>query len=116
MAAQAYYDHAAVHDKSGPEMQELLFQKGVNWNDYPAFFKRGTYFRRRAVLRPFSAAELGSLPPKHAARANPDLVVERSEVAVSELPPLTKVSNRAAVLFGGAEPVPKAVDGTPAGV
>lgn len=37
-----------LQDKSSSQMQELLFQKGVNWNDYPAFFKRGTFVLRRA--------------------------------------------------------------------
>lgn len=104
MAARAYYDHAAVHEKSGAEMQELLWQKGVNWNDYPAFFKRGTYLRRRVVRRAFTAAELDVLPPKHAARANPALEVERAEVAALDLPPLTQMANRAGVLFRGEDP------------
>ncbi len=104
MAARALYDHAAIHDKSGAEMQEMLWQKGVNWNDYPAFFKRGTFVKRRAVRRAFTAAELDSLPPRHAARANPDLIVERSEVVPLALPPLSKVENRVGVLFRGEEP------------
>ena len=105
MAARAYYDHAVLHEKTGPEMQELLFCKGVNWNDYPAFFKRGTYLRRESVRRPFTATELAELPLKHAARTNPELVVERSVVTSLSLPLLAKVTNRVGVLFAAAEPV-----------
>ncbi|WP_439623735.1 tRNA(His) guanylyltransferase Thg1 family protein [Gemmata sp.] len=104
MAARAHYDHADLHGKTGAEMQALLFRKGVNWNDYPAFFKRGTYVRRETVRQPFAATELVNLPPKHAARANPDLIVERSEVVDLALPPLSQVRNRTGVLFGGEEP------------
>ena len=104
MAARAHYGHAELHNKSGGELHEMLWRKGINWNDYPAFFKRGTYVRRRTVSRPFAAAELAALPPKHAARTNPALVVERSEWVPLELPPLTKVANRAGVLFRGEEP------------
>lgn len=41
MAAQSVYSHKQLLGKSQKEMQELLFQKGINWNDYPATFKRG---------------------------------------------------------------------------
>jgi tRNA(His) 5'-end guanylyltransferase len=106
MAAHAHFPHGRVHGLDGAQMQELLFrEKGINWNDFPAFFKRGTYVQRRRVLRPFSAAEIEQLPPKHAARTNPDLVVERAEVRAIELPPLARVVNRVAVVFEGADPV-----------
>lgn len=104
MAARAHYDHDAVHGRTSPELQELLWRKSVNWNDYPAFFKRGTYLRYRAVRRPFAAAELESLPPKHAARSNPGLLVERFECVALALPPLSKLEGRIGVLFGGEEP------------
>ncbi|AWM40173.1 tRNAHis guanylyltransferase [Gemmata obscuriglobus] len=107
MAARAYYDHATVHGRTGAELQELLFREGVNWNSYPACFKRGTYSRRRAVRRPFTADERDALPAKHQAHRTPDLVIERSEVAVFNLPPLSKLENRAGVLFRGEEPVLK---------
>lgn len=42
--------------------------------------------------------------PKHHARKNPDLVIERSEIRVVEMPILTKVVNRVEVVFDGAEP------------
>jgi tRNA(His) guanylyltransferase len=104
MAARSYYDHAAIHDKNGSEMQEMLWQKGVNWNDYPAFFKRGTYIRRCTVKRAFTAAELDALPPKHAARSNPALIVERTECIPLDMPPLVKVENRAGMLFREEKP------------
>lgn len=104
MAARHYYAHGELMHRSSSEMQEMLFQKGVNWNDYPSFFKRGTYLQRRKVERAFTTEELEKLPPKHEARRNPELVVERTEVAVLDLPPLNKVSNRAAVIFLGESP------------
>jgi tRNA(His) 5'-end guanylyltransferase len=105
MAAQHYYTHAELMGCSGSDKQELLFQKGVNWNDYPSFFKRGTYVQRRTVERRFTAEELDALPPKHAARTTPDLVVSRRETQRLDLPPLGRVHNRVAALFQGAEPL-----------
>lgn len=104
MAARAYYSHKVLLGKHAGEMQEMLFQKGVNWNDYPAFFKRGTYVQRRKVRRPFTADEKAVLPPKHFAHTNPDLDVERTEYVKLDLPPLNKVVNRERVLFYGEEP------------
>lgn len=43
MAAQAKFSHRQLHGKSGSEMQEMLWSEhGINWNDYPDRFKRGT--------------------------------------------------------------------------
>ncbi len=104
MAARCYYEHQELHNLSGNEMQELLFQKGVNWNDYPAFFKRGTFLLRRTVERQWTSQELDALPPLHAARSNPDLIVRRREIYTPELPPFSKITNRVGVLFHEEEP------------
>lgn len=104
MAARSLYSHKHLIGKSGNEMQELLFQKGVNWNDYPAFFKRGVFVGRKTVSRKFSAVELAKLPPKHAAHQNPDLCVDRKSIEIIQMPQFGKVTNRVEVLFEGAEP------------
>lgn len=106
MAAAAHYSHKELHGASGAEKHDMLMAKGVNWNDYPAHFKRGTYVQRRAVVRPFTAEEIESLPPKHAARADPGLTVERSDWGIVAMPPLASVENREAVIFEGAAPYP----------
>lgn len=107
MAAQSVYSHKQLHKKSCAEMQELLFAKGINWNNYPPFFKRGTYVQKRTMIIPFSAEEIDKLPLKHEARLNPDLTVERQRVIVIDMLPITKVENRVDVLLRGAEPVVK---------
>lgn len=104
MASSAYYSHNELMGKHSRDKHDMLMAKGVNWNDYPAVFKRGLYIQRRQVSTPFSAEELASLPPRHDARRNPDLLVERSVVSVLELPPLATLANREAVIFDGAAP------------
>ena len=110
MAARAYYGHGELHNKDAHEMREMLLKKGVDWHDYPAFFKRGTFLLRRSVTRRFSAEELEALPPKHAARRDPDLLVTRTLVEPTSVPPFTRVRNRAGVLFRGEEPELKAAE------
>jgi tRNA(His) 5'-end guanylyltransferase len=107
MAASAYYSHNQLHGKNSQDKHELLFAKGINWNEYPASFKRGTYVQRRRVVRPFTIEEIEKLPPMHEARSDPGLEVERWRVAVLDMPPFGSVTNREAVIFEGAEPLGK---------
>ncbi len=104
MAAAAYYSHKALMGKNSPQKHDMLHDKGVNWNDYQPLFKRGAYVQRRTERMPFSAEELDRLPPKHEARSNPALIVERQVCTVLDMPPLGTVSNREAVIFDGEEP------------
>ena len=61
MAAQSIYSHKELHGVSTDGMQELLFQKGINWNDYPDVFKRGRMIcRERPVV--LTRVEAGSIP------------------------------------------------------
>lgn len=46
MAAQSVYSQKELHGKSCDELQEMLFQKGINWNDYCSGEKRG-----RAIVK-----------------------------------------------------------------
>jgi tRNA(His) guanylyltransferase len=46
MAASAHYSHRELHRKNTSEMQEMLFAKGVNFNDLSTHHKRG-----RCILR-----------------------------------------------------------------
>lgn len=104
-AARSMYSHGECSNKNGSELQEMMFQKGTNWNDYPAFFKRGTYVRRRVVERSFTAEELKNLPPKHEAIKNPDAVVRRTVVMEESFPQLTQIINRTEVILMGADPI-----------
>ena len=51
MAASSYYSHKELMNKNGADKMEMLFQKGVNWNDYPKFFKEGSFFKRENYLK-----------------------------------------------------------------
>ena len=42
-AGQAHFSHKQLEGLNSNQIQELLFQeKGINWNDYPTKFKRGS--------------------------------------------------------------------------
>lgn len=105
MAASAYYSHKQLQGRNSREKHDMLHEKGVNWNDYPTLFKRGAYVQRRNISTPFTEQEIETLPPKHFARTNPDLVIERSVVSVLDMPVFGSITNREAVVFYGADPL-----------
>jgi len=105
MASRCYYSHKALYKKNGSEMQEMLFDKGINWNDYPDFFKRGIFIQRQQVCRKFSTDEIDKLPINHEARSNPDLMIQRYEIKKLEMPPFSKVINRVGVIFNSEAPI-----------
>lgn len=107
MAAQTMYSDKELHGKDSSDKQEMLFQKGINWNDYPAFFKRGIYARRKKIVRPFTTDEILLLPEKHEARTNPELTVERSSWVLEDLPVLSTVENKIEMIFEGKNPIVK---------
>lgn len=100
MAASAYYPHKELHGVNGVNKQEMLFQKGINFNDYPAFFKRGTYVARRTVVKEMDIHTLSKIPEKHRMTG----MFERSIVQVLDVPPISKVENAIGVLFHGQTP------------
>lgn len=65
MAAQSVYPQKELMNKSGSQMNEMLWQKGINFNDYPSFFKRGTFVRRATILKTLTEAEIAKIPQKH---------------------------------------------------
>lgn len=55
MAASAYYSHKQLHGKNSLEKKEMLLNKGYAWDDFPDFFKTGTFAMRKhkeVVLTP----------------------------------------------------------------
>jgi len=104
-AAQSMFSHKELQGKNTNFMQEMLFAAGINWNDYPAFFKRGTWTQKRRVIRPFTTEEIEKLPAKHEARKNPGLTVERWNIQEINMPQFSRVANRVEVVFDGVDPV-----------
>lgn len=54
MLAQSLYSHKELMNKNQSEMQELCFQKGINWNNIDAGWKRGRMVIREMVEKPIT--------------------------------------------------------------
>lgn len=109
-AAEAHFSHNQCMNKNSNEKQEMLFQKGINFNDYPSFFKRGTYIKRVVVSRKYTPEEIDSLPAKHQAKSNPDLEIIRHELLEIDYGMLKTIANPINVVYDDAEPVRKAIE------
>lgn len=49
MVAQSMYSHKELLNKNCNQLQEMIFQKGVNWNDYETRYKRGLCYVKKPV-------------------------------------------------------------------
>lgn len=76
MGAQSMYKHQELHKKNTSDLQEMMWQKGQNWNDYPVGFKRG-----RLILKE-REVEVSVRGPK----AKPNETVKRMKWGVFEPP------------------------------
>ena len=100
MAAQSMFSHEELQGKHGSEMQEKMFtEKGVNWDKYPTFFKRGTYIKRTKTARKLTPEELLTLPEKHKARQNPDLIIERNIISEIDIPRSLSIDEKVLIIF-----------------
>lgn len=52
MAGYAHFSHKELEEKSSRVKIEMLAEKGIVWDDYPEFFKSGTYAKKRLVVSP----------------------------------------------------------------
>ncbi len=103
MAARAFFSHKELQGKKGAEMQEMLFTNaGVNFNDYPDFFKRGTFVRRIVEERTLTDSERDRIP--EAQRPTREATFTRTRIDAIPMPRFGSVTNREAVIFDAAEP------------
>jgi tRNA(His) guanylyltransferase len=109
MAAHHYFPHNDLIGKTGVEKQALLLSdRDVNWNDYPTFFKRGTYVQRKNFAVELDVDTLSKIPEGKRPLGG---VVVRSRVVELDMPILSTVANASSVLVYGDEPVLKGTVG-----
>lgn len=70
--AQSLYSHNELHGKSTNDMQEMIFKKGINWNDYPGKWKRGRFISKENY-----SLEDGSVRSKWVSIAPPTFTQDR---------------------------------------
>lgn len=110
MLAETFFSPNVLKGLTGSQKQDkMMLEKGVNWNDLPVKYKRGTYIQKRIVSTPFTTEELEALPPQHNARKNPNMTVERRVYQVVDMPIFNTIENKIGVVFNGETPVKKSL-------
>jgi tRNA(His) guanylyltransferase len=98
-AAQSVCSHKQLHGKGKKELLEALAEKNIDWNEYPSFYKWGTFVQKTEKLIDLTSEQLESIPEKH----RPVGPVERSVIRVLYIEKLSAVINRAGVVFNGED-------------
>ncbi len=102
---QEFLSPKQMHELDARGVRAWLATNGKAWGDLTEVRKFGSAIARRMRSVPFASEELERLPPKHAARTNPSLTVERWVYEAVELPLRWTCSNPVEVIFDGAMPV-----------
>ena len=89
--AQSLYSHKELLNTTTDDMQEMIFQKEQNWNDYPVGQKRGRVIVKRPKLVPLTKAAAEKNKDKSQFITNNEGVfVERNAWTVEEPPIFTQ--------------------------
>lgn len=93
MAASAHYSHKQLQNKSSLEKKQMLADKNINWDQYPNFFKSGTF-----AMKKHKEVELSEEMKKYDSNNNTDSCL-RSYIENFSLGRLHKMENYQAILF-----------------
>ena len=86
--AQSLYSTKELHGKKTSDMQELIFQKGINWNDYDFRKKRGAVIAKVEVPVFVKTKEFVNDGETHV--IDPTQIVMRNKWQVVETPTFTQ--------------------------
>lgn len=95
MVAQENFSPKQLHGKHGGDMIEMLREKGIEFANFPAFFRRGTFGRRVLELRDMTPYELARIPEQH----RPIGPVQRQKIETFEVEDFFGMSDREAFIF-----------------
>lgn len=101
-AASVFYTHKELMHKNSNEKQDMLFEKYINFKDYPESFKRGVFVRKCFVEKYISDDIYNKIPENKKPESR---IVKRSKVKSVQMPIFSKVVNREEVIFNGQEPI-----------
>lgn len=116
MIAQTLYPHKELLNKNSDDKLDMIKKAGytMRWNpkewDCDMFFSQeamdmqGTFIVRKLAVRKLTQEELDKLPPKHAARQNPEMTFTRHVYVRFAGIILRNITNQAGYLFDGEVP------------
>lgn len=93
MVAQSLYSHKELHGKNGSEQQEMIFQKGQNWNDLDAGLKRGRMIVKKDFLieNPYDKADI--VTRTRWVVENPPVFTQKKDYLINLIPEMKGIEN-----------------------
>jgi tRNA(His) 5'-end guanylyltransferase len=101
MAAQSMFSHKQLQGKSRSQMMDMMMEKGVNWNDYPSWCKRGSYLRREPTKIDLTPEQIEAMPKRQREQLGRRNFYVRHRIVEVDLPPFSKIANKVDVIFFG---------------
>ena len=98
MVSRCYFSHKSLLGVKNEKMKEkLLIEKNIDFEQYPNFFKFGTWVKKQTFLKQLDQDTLNKIPEKY--RINKP--VKRSCINSFSLnKPLSKHKNKKEIIFG----------------
>jgi tRNA(His) 5'-end guanylyltransferase len=98
---QAHFSHKQIQNKSCPEIQDMLHEKNINWNDEPYYFKRGSWIYKK---------QTGISPPTYIGHATTtanswETQPLRTEIISEEIPIFSSITNKEEFVFDNKKPI-----------
>jgi tRNA(His) 5'-end guanylyltransferase len=90
MAASSVFSEKELNGKNSKERIQMLHEKGIDFDKYPSFFKRGTFVRKRKLLTELTEKELEQIPVQYRPE---NKIVTRSKIVEINVPKLTSYDN-----------------------
>lgn len=101
MLCHAHFSKDALHKVNRQKQHDMLHSIGINWDSYPNYFKRGSYFAKRDKLVVMSDEIWDKIPEGKKPESKEFL---RSITANLDLPPVSTINNFVDVIFNKASP------------
>lgn len=91
MVGQANFSHAELQGKNCNQIQDMLHEwRGINWNDYPAYLKRGTCVIKQEI----SETSTETIPMPFGEDRVTQTITMRSEWVIDDNIPIFKGEDR----------------------
>lgn len=88
MACSVHFSESVLNGKGFSERHDLLHSIGINWNDYPSWFKMGSYFRKVENLIEVTDDMVANIHVNH--RPPIGSFVSRNVIEEIDIPPLSE--------------------------
>ena len=93
MVGQSLYSHKELHKKNSSEVQEMIFQKGINWNDLDAGLKRGRMVVKKEFFMDNPYKEGETVQRTRWVVENPPIFTKEKEYLINLIPEMKGIAN-----------------------